>query len=892
MRSQALQVCPFRANNTSVGGTRRRLAAAAEDAPGVHSADAIGSAPASHAKADDPSLAQALHSLVEGSRDASAVLGRLRDIARNLPGIATATAFLRDPASGDLHLVPNGRAADSSGGPGLTITVRQSPALHWCLASSDIVQCTASEAGSLAAILPPDAVSHALCVPVVGESSDIAGALLVAGRGDYPSPDVASTLRLLARDAAIAMSTGSRCGQTEHAAKVVSVISAIAEVGPQAPLDDLKRALVDMYRAALGTDFVALITIDPCMGGLDSHCSPAVGPELRPAFVRLFEARIANASSEQVWIQQHSGEQDGASTTGTFLASPIRSGVGANGALIAFYPGTAPADGIDRTLAEIMGAEASLALSYAMAIEQSTQLMEGLAGENRELSQQATRDGLTGLANHRSLQQTLSDLCRAGQSRRQRVFSLVMADVDHFKIYNDLHGHRAGDTALRHVARLIASTLRQNDVAARYGGEEFALVLRGIGKDGAQVVADRVRRHVAEQPCPRGPLTISLGVAEFPADGSTPGEIIERADRALYQAKITGRNRVVVWGSSGCGLHGDEPDADDKAHRSILVVERPGDGGALTLKELLSLEPYRMSVSDDIASATSLLTVRSFDIAFVSETAIPASDLTALSTLSAIHPGMPVVYAAPNPSADASREALRKGASDILLMPCRPAELPLVIERNLERRRIEHAKLVQRSNEMMRQAIDALVTAIDAKDPHTAGHSQRVTALSVMIGGRLRLSSDDRQSLELAARLHDVGKLALPDTALNNGSVLTEDEWRAMREHPALGSRIVGAIDELSYVSAVIRHHHERLDGSGYPDRIAGSTIPFLSQVIAVADAYEAMTSERAHRGSLSPREALDELRMHSGTHYSPRVIDALQDALAESGEISRAEAA
>jgi diguanylate cyclase (GGDEF)-like protein len=879
-----------------VGVTGRQLAAAAEDARGFHSADGVGSAPASHAADDDPAPARALHSVAQGVRSASAVLDRLRVVASGLPGIASATAFLRDPVSGDLHLVRNGSPGDTSHGPG--VNALQSPALHLCLASSEVVRCEASEKGFLATILPRDVVSHALCLPVVSESSDIAGALLVAGQGDYPPPEVVTLLRLLARDAAVTMNAGSRPEPSEHAAKIVSLISAIADVGPQAPLEELKRALVDVCRAPLGTDLVALITIDPLMGGLDCQYSSAVGPELQSAFVRLFDARIADASPQSVWVERRSDRHDCANTTddqvaGTFLTAPIRSGVGVNGALMAFYPGNWPVDGTDTALAEIVGAEASLALSYAMAIDQSTQLMEGLAGENRELSLQATRDGLTGLANHRSLQQTLSDLCRVGASCRQRVFSLVMIDVDHFKVYNDSYGHREGDAALRHVAKLVSSGLRQKDVAARYGGEEFALVLRGVGKDAAQAVADRIRRQVADQSCPKGPLTISLGVAEFPADGSTPGEIIERADRALYQAKITGRNRVVVWGSSDFGPHEEESDADqDTAHRSILVLECASDRGALTLKEVLSFQPCRITVSTDVASAMSSLTVGSFDIAFVSETVVSSSDLTPLSTLSAIHPGMPVVYAISNPSVGISREALRKGASDILLMPCRPAELSLVIERNLERRRIEQGRLHRRSVEIVHQAIDALVAAIDARDPNAAEHSQQVTALSVTIGGKLKLSNEDRESLELAARLHDVGKLALPGTATANESSLTDDDWRAMREHPALGSRIVGAIDELSYVSSVIRHHHERLDGSGYPDRIAGSTIPFLSQVIAVADAYESMTSSRARHGNLSPREALDELRMYSGTHYNPVVIDALEDALAESGAICRAEAA
>ena len=110
-----------------------------------------------------------------------------------------------------------------------------------------------------------------------------------------------------------------------------------------------------------------------------------------------------------------------------------------------------------------------------------------------------------------------------------------------------------------------------------------------------------------------------------------------------------------------------------------------------------------------------------------------------------------------------------------------------------------------------------------------------------------------------------------------------------MREHPALGSRIVGAIDELAYVSSIIRHHHERLDGSGYPDGLEQETVPYLAQVLAVADAFEAMTSERAHRSPLTPQEAIEELRLHAGTYYAPEIVEVLAGLGTESPDLAEA---
>jgi HD-GYP domain-containing protein (c-di-GMP phosphodiesterase class II) len=257
-----------------------------------------------------------------------------------------------------------------------------------------------------------------------------------------------------------------------------------------------------------------------------------------------------------------------------------------------------------------------------------------------------------------------------------------------------------------------------------------------------------------------------------------------------------------------------------------------------------------------------------------------------LGTLASIHPDMPIVLMTEDLPLEFSRAALRQGASDILTLPFVPGELPLVIERNLERRRLERRRLTEKSTTIMLQAIEALVAAIDAKDHHTAGHSRRVTSLALAISDKLSLSNEDRYALELAAKIHDIGKVALPDSALNKQSPLNEQEWQAMREHPAIGCKIVGAIDELAYVSAIIRHHHEKMDGTGYPDGLQGEAIPYLSRVLAVADAYEAMTSERAHRGRLTPTEAIEELRTNAGIHYAPEIVDILENRLRESGEI------
>lgn len=683
-----------------------------------------------------------------------------------------------------------------------------------------------------------------------------------------------------------------------------SAANTIAKIGPQAPLDELKSAIVHTSAEALDADLVALFMVDPCTAEINCVSTRGVKRPIQLAFIDVFGSRVTDPESADIWFERNilrKGFADPIAQQAfrnagiaAVVAAPIRSGVGVCGAIVIFCEeDREPLDDWLEMLRAVT-AQASLALSYALAIDQSTQLLEGLAGKHRELSEQATTDGLTSLLNHRALQQRLSELTRTRSSSEHQVFSLVMIDVDHFKIYNDTYGHREGDAALRHVAKVISSGLRQNDIAARYGGEEFALVFKGLSKENAEQVANRIRKTVAERPCKYGPLTVSMGIAEFPMDGSTPGEIIERADRALYHAKITGRNRVVVWGSVGCGLDitQDANLESASSQKNLLVVERSECGDCTSLKELLMKESYQVTASSNPIEATTLLRTKKFDLVLVHRAILPDDDLKTLSTMTTIHPDVPVVLVASDLPLEESRKALRLGVTDILLMPCKPTELPIAIERNLERKRIERLKLSEKSTGVMLQAIDALVAAIDAKDPYMAGHSQRVTAISLAISDELEMPYEERYVLELAARLHDIGKIGLPDSALNKQTQLTEEEWRAMREHPVLGSKIVGEIDELSYVSTIIRHHHERLDGTGYPDGLVGSAIPYLAQIIAVADVYEAMTSERAHRGRLSPKNALQQLRLEAGTHFNSDIVSMLEKCLIKSGELNGSEAA
>jgi putative nucleotidyltransferase with HDIG domain len=177
-------------------------------------------------------------------------------------------------------------------------------------------------------------------------------------------------------------------------------------------------------------------------------------------------------------------------------------------------------------------------------------------------------------------------------------------------------------------------------------------------------------------------------------------------------------------------------------------------------------------------------------------------------------------------------------------------------------------------------AIRALAAALDARDPYTAGHSDRVSVLSVAIGRILELSPDDIEVLRLGALLHDIGKIGIADEILSKAAPLTAKEYDAIKQHPVFGARILRSIPFLARHIPIVELHHERPDGGGYPYGLRGGDIPLLARVVHVADAYDAITSARAYRAARSTEEALRELWRCSGTEYDAEIVGALVAAL------------
>jgi putative nucleotidyltransferase with HDIG domain len=178
------------------------------------------------------------------------------------------------------------------------------------------------------------------------------------------------------------------------------------------------------------------------------------------------------------------------------------------------------------------------------------------------------------------------------------------------------------------------------------------------------------------------------------------------------------------------------------------------------------------------------------------------------------------------------------------------------------------------------EAVETLNATVDARDPYTAGHSQRVQEIALAVADEFGIEGNEREAIALAGLFHDIGKLGVPDAILTKPAKLTQQEYELMKHHPADGANIVAKFSRLQGAVPMIRHHHERWDGGGYPDRLAEEHIPLGARIVGLADAWDAMTTDRPYHRALERHEAEEELRRNRGTQFAPAVVDAFFRAL------------
>jgi HD-GYP domain-containing protein (c-di-GMP phosphodiesterase class II) len=201
---------------------------------------------------------------------------------------------------------------------------------------------------------------------------------------------------------------------------------------------------------------------------------------------------------------------------------------------------------------------------------------------------------------------------------------------------------------------------------------------------------------------------------------------------------------------------------------------------------------------------------------------------------------------------------------------------------------IDNARLFKDREEVILGALEALAKAVDARDPYTEGHSERVTQYALTIARQMHYAPKDQQAwvrLERGGRVHDIGKIGTPDAILQKTGKLTDEEFAKMRDHTTVGFNILSGLKMLTDELVIVRSHHERYDGKGYPDRKKGDQLPMFAWIVSAADAIDAMTSDRPYRKGMSMDIAMEQVKAGAGTHFHPDVAEAVLDA-AQSGKL------
>ena len=247
---------------------------------------------------------------------------------------------------------------------------------------------------------------------------------------------------------------------------------------------------------------------------------------------------------------------------------------------------------------------------------------------------------------------------------------------------------------------------------------------------------------------------------------------------------------------------------------------------------------------------------------------------------------IPIIFLTADSTPETESQCLSDGADDFIAKPFVPQVMQSRVSRILELSDLRNdleAKLVEKTKEVEMvtlNAVMAIANTIEAKDLYTSGHSNRVAKCSVEIAKRMGLSEEEVKALNFKALLHDIGKIGVPDAILNKPMALADDEFAIIKKHPVIGGDILKNIAIVSNLHYGALYHHERYDGKGYPKGLMGDEIPYEARIIAIADTYDAMTSDRAYRKALSRDLVIAELERCKGKQFDPKITDTFIEML------------
>ena len=523
--------------------------------------------------------------------------------------------------------------------------------------------------------------------------------------------------------------------------------------------------------------------------------------------------------------------------------------------------------------------------------------MEKMQAEIEEKLQETTesyraelyRDVLTGTYNRRYYEDIASRIVGPA--------GIALMDVDDFKICNDTYGHHAGDVALEAAANAIRSCIRSSDLLIRYGGDEFLLVLPGIPSDILQTKLEQIRAAVQQATVPgysHFRLSLSIG-GTMQAITDSMENAVRRADRLMYQAKCR-KNAVTVELPENALTAQEEP-VEEKPQ--ILLVD-DSEMNRLILAEILQGD-YRILEAKDGRECMDALQAEAGNIALVLlDINMPVMDgFEVLKAMNANHTieDIPVIMISSDDSDAAIRRSYELGASDYVN---RPFDARIVYRRvtNTIKLYAKQRRLVQMVSDQIRarenntdMLVGVLSHIVEFRNGESGAHVRHIRIITELLLHRLLeissqypITAEQQDNIPLASALHDIGKIGIDEKILNKPGKLTPEEFEVIKTHSMLGAEMLHQLENfneqplLQTAYEITRWHHERWDGRGYPDGLKGDAIPISAQLVALADVYDALTSERCYKKAFSHEKAVQMILNGECGAFNPLLLQCLTD--------------
>ena len=522
---------------------------------------------------------------------------------------------------------------------------------------------------------------------------------------------------------------------------------------------------------------------------------------------------------------------------------------------------------------------------------------EKMQAETEEKLQETTEsyraklyhDALTGTYNRRYYEDIASRIVGPA--------GIALMDVDDFKICNDTYGHHAGDLALEAAANAIQSCIRSSDLLIRYGGDEFLLVLPGIPSDILQGKLEQICTAAQMASVPGYPhfrVSLSIG-GTMQAITDSMENAVRRADRLMYQAK--GRKNAVTVELPENALTAQEELVEEKPQ--ILLVD-DSEMNRLILAEILQGD-YRILEAKDGRECMDALQAEAGNIALVLlDINMPVMDgFKVLKAMNANHTieDIPVIMISSDDSDDAIRRSYELGASDYVN---RPFDARIVYRRvtNTIKLYAKQRRLVQMVSDQIRarenntdMLVGVLSHIVEFRNGESGAHVLHIRIITELLLHRLLeissqypITAEQQDNIPLASALHDIGKIGIDEKILNKPGKLTPEEYEVIKTHSMLGAEMLHQLENfneqplLQTAYEITRWHHERWDGSGYPDGLKGDEIPISAQLVALADVYDALTSERCYKKAFSHEKAVQMILNGECGAFNPLLRQCLTD--------------